>query len=110
MATILVRSPIAPDDEKMLQYREERFALVQELQKKFQEDGLSPKEAWQNAWSKAIHQMWEKYHCCYYSCKTILLGAFSPDERIILQDIYELSRNIRGELFQQQQEENGFKF
>ena len=107
---ILVRSPIASDDEKMRQYYEERFALVQEFQKKNQEDGLSPKEAWQNAWSSAIHQMWEKYHCCYYSCKTILLGAFSLDERIILQDIYELSRNIRGKLFQQQQKEDGFKF
>ena len=107
---VLVRSPIASDDEKMRQYYEERIALVEELQKEYQKDGLSPKEAWQNAWSEAIHRMWEKYHCCYYSCQTILLGAFSQDDRIILQDIYELSRNIRGELFQQQQKEDGFKF
>lgn len=103
-----VRYAIAPDDEGMRLYREELFALIHEYQKDNLRDGIPPKEAQQEAWSEAIHFMWEKYHCYYYSCKSILLNAFSADDENILQEIYELTQDIRGKRFRQQPE--GFRF
>lgn len=39
-------------------------------------------------WNEAFGVLWNKYHCCYYSCKTFVLSAF--DNIGQFQEIYEL--------------------
>ena len=72
------------EHEEMLKYFNRRKQLVSN----YMSEGKSRSEAW----TEANKTVWCEYGCCYYSCKTIMPGAF--DKTNHLQEIYEYVREI----------------
>jgi hypothetical protein len=91
------RFPVDPDSQEMKDYFQRRHILLEENRKYAQESGLTGKEAINQAWSDTMKQLWKEFHCCYYYCKGFCLSAFDPDEENILEEIYELTREIAAE-------------
>ena len=57
-------------------------------------DNIDPKVAAANAWAMATMELLEKYHCVYYTCKSLNVTAFSEEEDNLLLEIYELVEEI----------------
>lgn len=89
-----MRCPVDPDDEELQAYYQDRKNFLNENERQLLNDGLYPKAATANAWAIATLQLLEKYHCVYYTCKSLNITAFSEDEDDFLLEIYELVEEI----------------
>lgn len=89
-----IRSKVPDDDSQMAEYYTERNRLLAYFEDENRAMGLSSKAAKNNAWKSTIAQLWNTYHCCYYSCKTLTLFAFSNDDENFILEIYRLVDEI----------------
>ena len=48
------------------------------------------------SWNETFSILWNKYHCCYYSCKKFVLSAFDAIGQF--QEVYELIEAVMAEL------------
>jgi len=89
-----MRSPVDPENEELQSYYQDRKAYIQKSKKQMIEDNIDPKVAAANAWAMATMELLEKYHCVYYTCKSLNVTAFSEEEDNFLLEIYELVEEI----------------
>lgn len=86
----LVRCKVLDGDRQMTEYYAERNRMLSVFESDNKEMGFPPKIAKNNAWKSTIAELWNHYHCCYYSCKTLTLFAFSNDGENLIQEVYRL--------------------
>lgn len=80
-------------EQEMREYYENRKLLVNNYISDCLASGKKDyKEIKAEAWKNANHELWNKYGCCYYSCKSFAIGAF--DDLRLLEEIQELVREI----------------
>lgn len=89
-----IRSQVPDGDSQMAEYYAERSRLLTKYKALYQEMGLPTEEATKLRWKRTISDLWNKFHCCYYSCKTLTLFAFSDDDENFIQEIYRLVDEI----------------
>lgn len=93
------RKAIADDDDidAMHQYFERRTQIFQAEYIALIESPTDKKADKKKAWEATYKRLWSEFGCCYYSCKAILLSAFSEAVGSeTLQEIYELTRELVG--------------
>ena len=101
------RSIVTEDSwDDMLKYFSRKTELLQEERNRLLANGETAQTATKKAWNYAYNQLWTEFGCCYYSCKVIELGAFGELEQDILQEIYELTRELAEAGFEQEEGES----
>lgn len=92
------------DMEGMRQYFDCRQEIHEKIYVALLKSGVDRKTANNAAWNETYKRLWSKYKCCYYSCKALVLSAFSASvEQDTLQEIYELTRELAGAALEQEE-------
>ena len=83
-------------EEEAQAYFRERYALIEDITWQIMKGSrkLSYDEARSEAWKNVVNFLWDRDHCCYYSCKTFHFTAWNLNGS--LADVYELTRYISG--------------
>ena len=90
-----IREPVAEnDEEEMRRYFKRRGELFKDHYISELERGLPPVVARKAAWKETYVDLWAEFNCCYYYCKGFVLSAFSEEQEVMLQEVYELSREL----------------
>ena len=89
-----IRPPIQQGDEEMTAYFSKKSALIAYYQKEGAELKIPDNELKNYAFRMAIKELWQEYHCCYYTCKTFLFSAWEDDEEPFFQEVVELTYDI----------------
>ena len=80
-------------EEEMHRYFESRKKYLEEyITAEIAKGRKDYKEINTEAWKHTNEELWRKYGCCYYSCKTLVLSAFDDMEE--LAEVYELVKGI----------------
>ena len=85
------RSLVPEDDADMAHYFQKKNEYLKEGREIAAAAGQRGKEASKTAWSYAYSNLWEKFHCCYYSCSGLVFNAIGKD---YLWEIYELAQQM----------------
>ena len=88
------RTPIQQGDAEMTEYFSRKSALIAHYQTEGVELQIPDKELKNYAFRMAIKELWQEYHCCYYTCKTFLFSAWEDDEEPFFQEVVELTQDI----------------
>ncbi len=89
-----VREPVAENNKAdMLRYFQRRHDLLEFHQKENRESGMNAADAIAAAWKQTYSDLWTEFNCCYYSCKSFTLNAFS-NSGIDVIEVYELCREL----------------
>lgn len=88
------RIPVEPGDEEMEAYFCRRSELLQAETVNLMQQGKPLGEAKKLAWDIACADLWQEFHCYYYSCKGFTLNGIDCEGDGALYEIYELSWEI----------------
>lgn len=91
---VKIRTSISEDDPEIKRYNFRKNELLSQFREDFTNDGLSFGMAERLAWKEAMKELWHEFHCCYYSCKSFMFGAFENDEDPFFQEVWELTNDI----------------
>lgn len=94
MNGIKTRTPIQQGDAEMTQYFSRKSALITYYKTEGEKAKIPAKELKNFAIKLAMKDLWEEYHCCYYTCKTFLFSAWEDDEEPFFQEVVELTHDI----------------
>lgn len=85
------RSLVSEDDAQMANYFQKKSEYLKEGREIAAAAGQRGKEASKTAWAYTYSMLWEKFHCCYYSCSGLVFNAIGKD---YLWEIYELAQQM----------------
>lgn len=88
------RTPIQQGDAEMTAYFSKRSALIAYYRAEGEKSKIPVKELKNFSIKLAVKDLWEEYHCCYYTCKTFLFSAWEDDEEPFFQEVVELTQDI----------------
>ena len=98
-------------EEEAQAFFKERSKMIEELTWQIMKSSrkLSYDAARSEAWKFAVNSLWDREHCCYYSCKTFHFTAWNLNGS--LAEVYELTRYISGkeQIFETVPEDDGEK-
>ena len=80
--------------EDMKLYFRRRHEIFNKTFQQLLEDGITPIEAKSRAWRMTFPTLWGEFNCCYYNCKCFAISAFLPKDSELLQEVYEISREL----------------
>ena len=89
-----IRTPIQQGDADMTQYFSRKSALISYYKTEGEQAKIPAKELKNFAIKLAMNDLWNEYHCCYYTCKTFLFSAWEDDEEPFFKEVVELTQDI----------------
>ena len=88
------RTSIQQGDAEMTAYFSKRSALIAYDRAEGEKAKIPAKELKNFSIKLAVKDLWNEYHCCYYTCKTFLFSAWEDDEEPFFQEVVELTHDI----------------
>lgn len=86
-----VQERLDMNDEKTVKQKEEYYELrskyLREADERYQKEN-NKKVRNPNRWKEAMTKLWEEKHCCYYTVKPFVFGAFFNDDEY--KEIFDL--------------------